>query len=95
VVEHDAVNEPRTEVAEARSPTTPRAERSTGDPGLDPEASTGDPGLDPETSTGDARVDFAVARLDELDSRPTDEHVQVFDDVHRRLQDALDGDEGE
>jgi hypothetical protein len=40
-------------------------------------------------STGDPRVDAAVARLAELDERPTAEHVEVYDDVHRRLQDAL------
>ena len=31
----------------------------------------------------------ALARLDELDQRPVTEHVEVFDGVHRLLQDAL------
>jgi hypothetical protein len=39
--------------------------------------------------TGDARVDAATARLDEVTDLPTAEHVGVYDDVHRRLQDAL------
>ena len=39
--------------------------------------------------TGDARVDAATARLDELADLPTSDHVAVYDDVHRRLQDAL------
>jgi len=43
---------------------------------------------DPEV-TGDARVDAAAARLSELPDLPTSDHVAVYDDVHRRLQDAL------
>ena len=39
--------------------------------------------------TGDARVDAATARLTEVPDLPTAEHVTVYDDVHRRLQDAL------
>jgi hypothetical protein len=34
-------------------------------------------------------VDKAVALLDQLDERPVAEHVEVFDAVHRSLQDAL------
>jgi hypothetical protein len=34
-------------------------------------------------------VDKAVALLDQLDQRPVAEHVEVFDAVHRSLQDAL------
>ena len=39
--------------------------------------------------TGEARVDAATARLDEIADLPTQDHVAVYDDVHRRLQDAL------
>jgi hypothetical protein len=39
--------------------------------------------------TGDARVDAATARLEEVPDLPTSDHVAVYDDVHRRLQDAL------
>jgi hypothetical protein len=39
--------------------------------------------------TGDARVDEAVSGLTELSGLPTSEHVGVYDEVHRRLQDAL------
>lgn len=35
------------------------------------------------------QVDQALALLDELDDRPVSEHVEVFDQVHRSLQDAL------
>jgi hypothetical protein len=35
------------------------------------------------------QVDAAVALLDGLDDKPVGEHVEVFDAVHRSLQDAL------
>ncbi len=41
-------------------------------------------------STGDARVDDAVARLEGLDERDLNEHVEVYDSVHRDLADVLD-----
>jgi hypothetical protein len=34
-------------------------------------------------------VDEAVSRLADLDERPVAEHVAVFDEVHRLLQDSL------
>ena len=34
-------------------------------------------------------VEAALARLRTLDDRPVSEHVEVFDAVHRDLQDAL------
>ncbi|RAY13862.1 hypothetical protein DPM19_16255 [Actinomadura craniellae] len=40
-------------------------------------------------SSGDARVDAALGRLDELAGRPVAEHVEIFEDVHQRLQDVL------
>lgn len=39
--------------------------------------------------TGDPRIDAATARLGDLAELPTSDHVAVYDDVHRRLQDAL------
>lgn len=45
--------------------------------------------LDDVEVTGDARVDAATARLDEVPDLPTTDHVGVYEDVHRRLQDAL------
>jgi hypothetical protein len=35
------------------------------------------------------QVDRALALLDGLDGLPVAEHVEVFDQVHRSLQDAL------
>jgi hypothetical protein len=46
-------------------------------------------GLEPVPATGEARVDAATARLEEIVELPTSEHVEVYDDIHRRLQDAL------
>jgi hypothetical protein len=34
-------------------------------------------------------VETALAHLDQLDERPVSDHVEVFDGVHRALQDAL------
>jgi hypothetical protein len=39
--------------------------------------------------TGDADVDAALERLAEIQERPTPEHAEVYEDVHRRLQAAL------
>jgi hypothetical protein len=36
-------------------------------------------------------VDEAVRALESLDELPVAEHVEVFDQVHRTLQDALAG----
>jgi hypothetical protein len=36
-----------------------------------------------------AAVETALARLEELADRPVTEHVAVYDEVHRLLQDAL------
>lgn len=41
------------------------------------------------SSTGDARVDEAMARLDDLAALPVAEHVAVFEYVHERLTEAL------
>lgn len=37
----------------------------------------------------DTPVGRALDRLAELDARPVAEHVEVYDEVHRLLQDAL------
>lgn len=39
--------------------------------------------------TGDPRVDEVLAGLADLPSLPAGEHVAVYDQVHRGLQDAL------
>ena len=39
--------------------------------------------------TGDPRVDEVLAGLSGIEHKPTTEHVAVYDDVHRGLQDAL------
>ncbi|MCW2666969.1 MAG: hypothetical protein JWN57_1931, partial [Frankiales bacterium] len=41
-------------------------------------------GIDPP-----AEVAVALAKLDALEGRPVGEHVEVYDEVHRLLQDAL------
>jgi hypothetical protein len=66
---------------EPAGPPAPEAARAAGSPGRE--------------STGDERVDAATARLAELDSVPTASHPEIFQDVHRRLQEALTGIDGE
>jgi hypothetical protein len=39
--------------------------------------------------TGDERVDAALSRFAELATAPVADHVEVFEDVQRRLQDVL------
>ncbi|WP_460109335.1 hypothetical protein [Streptomyces sp. YKOK-J1] len=43
----------------------------------------------PRTSTGSAEVDAQLQRLADADHLATDGHVQVYEDVHRGLRDAL------
>ena len=49
----------------------------------------GEPVAPPVPATGDPRVDAALARLGELAGAPVAAHVEVFEDVHRRLQELL------
>lgn len=39
--------------------------------------------------TGVAGVDAAAERLDDLDAAPLEEHVAIYEDAHRRLQEGL------
>ena len=40
--------------------------------------------------TGDEEVDGVLASVEDLDDRPVDEHVGVFENAHERLRRALD-----
>nr|WP_322974764.1 hypothetical protein [Actinacidiphila epipremni] len=39
--------------------------------------------------TGNGVVDAALARLGDADRMPTQAHIEVYEDVHRGLRDAL------
>ncbi|MER7142043.1 hypothetical protein [Streptomyces xanthochromogenes] len=41
------------------------------------------------TATGDADIDALVDRLGDVDHLGTDGHLEVYEDVHRGLRDAL------
>jgi hypothetical protein len=43
----------------------------------------------PRTPTGNAEVDAQLARLGDADHLATDGHLDVYEDVHRGLRDAL------
>jgi hypothetical protein len=47
------------------------------------------PAAPPPEPTGDERVDAALDRLGGLAAAPVTAHVEVFEEVHRRLQDVL------
>ena len=47
----------------------------------------GPPGAPADASL--TAVETALSRLEGLDGRPVGAHVEVFDEVHRLLQDAL------
>ncbi|MER6981461.1 hypothetical protein [Streptomyces carpinensis] len=65
----------------------PAAEEDAAEPAYD----LADPApLDvPRTPTGDADVDAALERLGDVDHLATDGHVEVYEDVHGGLRDAL------
>lgn len=46
-------------------------------------------GASAAAQTGDERVDEALTRLERLDRVPVADHVEIFDDVHQRLQNVL------
>lgn len=62
--------------------------------GDEPEA-VGEQGPVAPPSTEDPRVDAALARLADTHGRPAADHVEVFEDVHRRLADSLAALDGE
>lgn len=43
----------------------------------------------PVVRTGVPAADAAADRLGELEQAPLDEHVEIYEDVHRRLQEGL------
>ncbi|KUN84380.1 hypothetical protein AQJ66_16120 [Streptomyces bungoensis] len=43
----------------------------------------------PRTATGDAEVDARLERLADADHLATDGHLEVYEDVHQGLRDAL------
>ncbi|MFE9170231.1 hypothetical protein [Streptomyces kebangsaanensis] len=63
------------------------AQENAADTGYDPAAPA--PLEVPRTPTGDAGADAALERLGDADHLTTDGHLQVYEDVHRELRDAL------
>ncbi|WP_328337664.1 hypothetical protein OG873_08780 [Streptomyces violaceus] len=57
------------------------------EPGYDPAAPA--PLNVPRTPTGVADVDASLDRLGDADHLATDGHIEVYEDVHRGLRDAL------
>jgi hypothetical protein len=53
------------------------------------EAGVGKQEVPAAPATGESAVDDALARLSQIGEAPTADHVEIYDDVHRRLTDAL------
>ncbi|MGV9906075.1 hypothetical protein ACWDU8_26890 [Streptomyces sp. NPDC003388] len=98
----EAVAGAESEAAPAVAPAADAAVPAAG-PAADPEAGPGSgdaPGAEydpaapaplnvPRTPTGDAGVDARLQRLADADHLATDGHMEVYEDVHRGLRDAL------
>ncbi|HEX6469597.1 MAG TPA: hypothetical protein VF069_10930 [Streptosporangiaceae bacterium] len=65
------------------------ADSAAGRAELEGAGQAGSVGLPPPEPTGDERVDMALARFAELTATPVADHVAVFEDVQRRMQDVL------
>ena len=66
---------------------TPRDEQP--EPGEETTPEPGGPAPTTPASTGVPAADSAADRLAELESAPLEEHVGIYEDVHRRLQEGL------
>ncbi|MFD6297718.1 hypothetical protein ACFWFU_23180 [Streptomyces sp. NPDC060235] len=79
---------PEGEVPQAATPAEPGAPApATPEPAYDPAAPA--PLNVPRVPSGDADVDARLDRLADADHLATDGHVEVYEDVHRGLRDAL------
>ncbi|MFG2740941.1 MULTISPECIES: hypothetical protein [Streptomyces] len=80
----DTVPETQIPVAQAEAET---AAGLAAEPEYDPAAPA--PLNVPRVPTGDAEVDARLERLGDADHLATDGHLEVYEDVHRGLRDAL------
>lgn len=79
---------PEGEVPQAATPAEPGAPApAPPEPAYDPAAPS--PLNVPHVPSGDADVDAQLDRLADADHLATDGHVEVYEDVHRGLRDAL------
>ncbi|MGV9405243.1 hypothetical protein [Streptomyces sp. NPDC003667] len=94
----ESVSEARAEAVPAVAPAAhaavPAAGPGSGDapgdaPGAEYDPAAPAPLNVPRTPTGDAGVDARLQRLADADHLATDGHMEVYEDVHRGLRDAL------
>ncbi|MGW5325806.1 hypothetical protein [Streptomyces sp. NPDC004014] len=77
-------------VPAARHAAVPAAGPGSGDaPGAEYDPAAPAPLNVPRTPTGDAGVDELLQRLADADHLAADGHMEVYEDVHRGLRDAL------
>jgi hypothetical protein len=88
---HDGPDEVDREQETSSDPTAPDTAESAADPSSESAVATSD-GVRPDDET-DTRlpdeVGVARQRLAGIADLPVEEHAAVYEDVHRRLQDAL------
>jgi hypothetical protein len=65
------------------------SDQSDVEPDVDPVADPEDERADGPESTGHPAVDEVLRSLEDLESRPVDEHVAAFEEAHDRLRRAL------
>jgi hypothetical protein len=93
---------PREDRSEDQAVDVPEEEPAVDTVGIDPAESVAaevadEPAYDERPSsravepTGHPAVDEVLRSLDQLDGRPVDEHVAVFEQAHERLRQALSG----
>lgn len=76
-------------MTDAQSGSLPDAPREPAAPAAEPAAGPAPLGL-VRTPTGHAAVDAHLERLADADHLAADGHVEVYEDVHRGLREALD-----
>jgi len=82
-----AVTQPAQEAGEPGQDMAEEVAEAAIEPAYDPAAPA--PLNVPRTPTGNADVDAQLDRLADADHLATDGHVEVYEDVHRGLRDAL------
>jgi hypothetical protein len=73
----------------AAQPDDARPDDARPDDARPDEAQHGDVQPDALPATGVTAADAAADRLAEVDAAPLEEHVGIYEDVHRRLQEGL------
>jgi hypothetical protein len=78
--------EPEPSAAQHHPEPAPSAAAPGAEGGQDPGHSSPDPGYEP---TGRPDVDAVLDRLSDLEGLPPSDHIDIYEDAHRRLHETL------